>query len=194
MARQNKRSKINCRGFVYIKVKKPQNALAKGTLDSIIKKNVLLVDLLVENMKYISKKTIESRVKQNNLSGYNGSFSQRSPMACIEPMLAEFCRHLNQMAKSINQIDFLALAHDIVEDTPTSVHIKEFQRKICGMKQIQKLGKKYFYNFMRQHKNIVHTTKIHKQCVNCLEWATYHNMEKMYNLIYAEMVQSGVAI
>jgi hypothetical protein len=50
------------------------------------------------------------------------------------------------MAKSINQIDFLALSCDVVEDTPTSECIKEFQRKNCGIQHTQKLGKKYFYN------------------------------------------------
>jgi hypothetical protein len=130
----------------------------------------LLVKLPVENVKYIS--TIESRVKRYNFFGYNGSFFPQSPMACIKPMLAEFCRHLKKMAKLINQIDFLALTHDIVEYTSTSEHIEEFQRKICGMQQKQKLCKKYFYNFMQRHKNIVHTPKSHKQCVNRLEWAT----------------------
>jgi hypothetical protein len=46
---------------------------------------------------------------------------------------------------------------------------------------------------MKRHNNIIHTTKIHKQCISQLEWATYHNVAKMYSLIYAEMVISGIA-
>jgi hypothetical protein len=115
-------------------------------------------------------------------------------MACIEPILAEFCRHLNRMAKSINQTEFLALANDITEGTTVSSRIREFQSRICGINKEKKLGQKYFYNFMKRHKSIIHTTKVNKQCVSRLEWATYHNIEKMYSLIYEELVNSGIAI
>jgi hypothetical protein len=178
----------------YVEAKATAQVLAKGTLDQIIRDSVLSVDLPVDNVKYIPKKTIESRVVRKNTKGVEGSFSQSSPMALIEPMLAEFCRHLNRMAKSIGPTEFLALAHDIVVDTPTSERTKSFQKIICGVSnKSQQLGKKYFYNFMKRHKNIVHTTKVHKQCVSRLEWATFLNIEKMYDLVYNEMVCCGVA-
>jgi hypothetical protein len=46
---------------------------------------------------------------------------------------------------------------------------------------------------MKRHKNIVHTTKVHKQCVSQLEWATFLNIEKMYDLVYDKTVCCGVA-
>jgi hypothetical protein len=125
----------------------------------------------------------------------DGLFSQTSPMACVEPMLAECCRHLNWKAKSINQVDFLQLAHDIVQGTPSSVRTKSYQNMICGVTdESKKLGKKYFYNFMKRDKTIVHTTKVHQQYVSRLEWSTYHNIQKMYDLVYAKMVHCGVAL
>jgi hypothetical protein len=66
-------------------------------------------------------------------------------MAPLEPLLAKFCRYLNMMVKSINQNNFLALAHNIIEETPTSKVIKEYPQRICGIeKSEKKLGKKYF--------------------------------------------------
>jgi hypothetical protein len=56
------------------------------------------------------------------------------------------------------------------------------------------LGNKYFYNFIRQHTDIIHQAKIQKFCINCLKWATYVNIEKMYSLVYDKMVLAGVAI
>jgi hypothetical protein len=123
-------------------------------------------------------------------------------MAAIEPMLAEFCRHSNRMAKFITQQEFLDLANNIIVDTPTSDRVKEFRLRVCGL-EVQdgqqqrlgaKLGAKYFYNFMARHDNIlVHTTKIIKKCLNRIEWATYKNVEKMYKLVYKEMVAAEIA-
>jgi hypothetical protein len=147
--------------------------------------------------------TIINRVAQNYVKGVAGSFSQSSPMAELEPMLSVFCRHLNRMAKSITRGEFIALANDIITETPTSDRVKEYQRRICGVVfeeenaengGHQRLGQKYFYNFMFRHKDILHTTKIDKNCVNRLEWATFPNIQEMYGLVYAEMVLAGVAI
>ena len=46
---------------------------------------------------------------------------------------------------------------------------------------------------MRRHKDMLHTSKISKRCVNCLEWGMYLNIKKMYTLVYKEMVVAGVA-
>jgi hypothetical protein len=94
-----------------------------------------------------------NRVHRNNLKGMMGSFSQSSPMKEIEPMLAELCQHLNRMAKSITQKEFMALGNDIIENTPTSQKVRDYQQNICGVVLGEdtvpnRLGKKYFYNFM----------------------------------------------
>jgi hypothetical protein len=141
-----------------------------------------------------------SRVFRKNLLGKAGSFSQTSPMAAIEPILAELCRQLNRMAKSITQKEFMSLANDIIEDTPTAAKVKEYQRRICGLTfkedetTHKQLGKKYFYNFMKRYDDILHTSKINKNCLNRLEWATYENVNKMYDLNYAEMLGANIAI
>jgi hypothetical protein len=171
--------------------------LGKGVLDEIITSSLKEVGL-PDDEELIPKNTIINRVTRNNLKGKLGSFSQVSPMHEIEPLLAVLCRHLNRMAKSITQKEFMGLANDIIKDTPTSDKICKFQQSICGMKleipgQPNKLGKKYFYNFMARHDDIIHTTRISKRCVTRLEWATYTNVEKMYQLVYAELLYAGVA-
>jgi hypothetical protein len=121
------------------------------------------------------------------------SFSQCSPMLAIEPILAEFCLQLNRMAKSITQQEFLCLTNHIIEGTRIETRLKAFQQSIGGSSGETNFGKKYFYNFMKEHSNIIHTTKIHNQFLSRLEWAMYHNIEKMCSLIYTEMVNSGIA-
>jgi hypothetical protein len=180
------------------KANKENTKLANGVIDKIIAESVSEVGLPQEFKTLIPKNTLISRVLRNNVKGKRGSFSQSSPMADIEPLLAELCRHHNRMAKSITQTEFLALANDIIKDTPTSAKLIAFQTKICGL-QINKnegpnrLGKKYFYNFMNRFSDIIHTTKITKKCISRLEWATYDNIKKMYNLVYREMVVAGIA-
>jgi hypothetical protein len=168
--------------------------LVNGTVDNVIIDSLTEVGLPLEYKSLISKACIETRVRRNNVLGYKGSFSQSSPMAPMEPMLVMFCQHLNRMAKSINEKEFLALANDIIDNTPTADSVKQFHRVICGTdEEGKRLGRKYFENFMQRHKDIVHTKKLHKRCVNRLEWAIYENVEKMYSLVYKEMVAAGVA-
>jgi hypothetical protein len=178
----------------YQEKKKEKKKLENGTLDKIIIESLAKVGLPSEYQSMISKKTIESRVNRKNALGYAGSYSQSSPMAEMEPLLVGFCLHLNRMAKSINEKEFLALANDIIDGTPTAEKVKRFQHEICGTgKEGTLLGRKYFVNFMKRHKEILHTKRIHNRCVNRLEWATYDNIEKMYSLVYKEMVAAGVA-
>jgi hypothetical protein len=152
----------------YKKMKEESNSakLANGVMDKIIFNSVLQVGLSEDNVQFICHKTIINRVARNNLEGYGGSLSQSSPMREIEPILAEFCRHLNRMAKSITQKECLELANDIIKDTPTSDRVKEFHKTICGLEtssnEQKRLGKKYFYNFMTRHSDIIHTTKVSK--------------------------------
>jgi hypothetical protein len=121
--------------------------LQSGELATIIKQSVISVGLPEEYVFSINKGTIKNRVLRNNIKGMAGSFSQSSPMAAIEPMLAEFCRLLNRMAKSITQQEFLELANDIIVETPTSDRVREFQQRICGVDNKsgqQRLGKNIF--------------------------------------------------
>jgi hypothetical protein len=168
--------------------------LANGELTKIIEDSVLSVGLHVDDQELIPSKTIRSRVYRDNHIGYAGSYSTTSPMIEIEPLLVELCRHLNRMALSITKEEFLALANDIIVDTPTSERLRLYHQRICGKDKLQnRLGTKYFYNFMRRHSNIIHHAKIRKCCINRLEWATYKNISKMYTLVYQAMIRSGVA-
>jgi hypothetical protein len=74
--------------------------------------------------------------------------------------------------------------------------VKEFHKKNCGLETAEqkKLGKKYFYNFMARHLDIIHTTKVSKKCVNRLEWATSDNICKMYYLVFKEFVLANIAV
>ena len=174
--------------------KKEKTKLGNGELKKIIIEKLKDVGLPEDNHDLIHPKTIVSRVSRGNLYGVLGSYSNTSPMASIEPVLAEICRHLNRMAKSITIKEFLALANDIIIDTDTEINVKLFQRKVCGITNNKtKLGKRYFYNFMKRHNDILHTSKITKRCVNRLEWGTYDNIKKMYKLVYTEMVAANVA-
>jgi hypothetical protein len=121
------------------------------------------VDLPEANKELIPSKTTRNSVACGNIYGMSGSFLQNGPMAPIEPVLAEFCRHLNRMAKSITHIDFLALANDIM-DSGTEAKVQEFQKQICEIdKPNAKLMIRYFYNFMKRHGDILHTAKVAKK-------------------------------
>jgi hypothetical protein len=46
---------------------------------------------------------------------------------------------------------------------------------------------------MSRYSDILHTTKINKKDLNRIEWATYENVEKMYRVVYKEMVVAEIA-
>jgi hypothetical protein len=64
--------------------------LAKGAVDNIIKESLELVDLPLDNLKYISKKAICSRVNRLNIHRMKDSFDQSSPMAPLNLFLLRF--------------------------------------------------------------------------------------------------------
>jgi hypothetical protein len=116
-------------------------------------------------------------------------------MTPVEPVLADLCRQLNRMGKSLTVADFLALANDLIKDKPIEAEVLNFKRKICGSNEIEtaELGVKYFSNFMKRHRDVLHTTKVVKKDIKRLEWTNYKNISKMYNLLYQLMIEAVVA-
>jgi hypothetical protein len=169
--------------------------LANGALTAIIESAVLFVGLPLVAALQISKDTIRHRVQNSNVLGHAGSYSQSTPMGTeVESILVGFCVQLCRMGRPINCSEFLTLANSLILDQPTAKKVVEYKAKICGViSDSPDLGPRYYHSFLGRHGNNVHTTKSRRRDVSRHEWATYENIEKMYNLVYQEMVCAGVA-
>ena len=58
----------------------------------------------------------------------------------------------------------------------------------------EQLGPGYWQGFLRRNKHCLVSKKGQKYALDWKDWSTYWNMYKMYNEIYAEMTEAGVAV
>lgn len=165
--------------------------IPRGKLDSIIKAAGRSNGLTSpETIQYIKPSTVRTRSSRGNLFGLQTS--NLSPMRHIEDVLVQFCVMLNRMAVTIDSQTFLDLANDIIKGTPVEEELKMWKekRKITT----DALGFGYYSRFMSRHKHIISSVHITAKDNNRTTWATYDNIEKMYNLIYPLLVEAGIAV
>jgi hypothetical protein len=95
-------------------------------MEQIIVQSVIKAGLPAENSALIKRNTIMNRVNRNNLKGMSGSFSQSSPMAEIEPILAESPIVDDDVDENFDG-DVLSVSDMIVGMSPTHVQAVDLE-------------------------------------------------------------------
>ena len=139
----------------------------------------------------VSANTIRSRVKRNQLI-VDRTRGNPSPLSMIEPILLQFSLWKAQAGQPITPSEGLALANSLIKDKPIEQRLKAFQLSI--KKDITgTLSKKYWQGFWKRHKHELETKRGTRRDVNRTNWVTYENVQRMYNLVYDQMVEARVA-
>jgi hypothetical protein len=89
----------------------------------------------------------------------------------------------------------LNVANSILPDV---LHKKMYDWKVSlgqkpAIKDKANLGLKWYTKFLKRHANVLKTKKPKKFPNDRAKWATYENIEEMYNRVYQALVDSGVA-
>ncbi len=83
------------------------------------------------------------------------------------------------------------MVNALIKDSPSAQKMLAYKKVHCGISSGE-IGVAYYTSFMSQHKEIWATCPS-KVDTNRAVWATYDNVQKMYEIIYEEMVLAGIA-
>ena len=181
----DKATEIASEIYMEARKKRTNGRVSRDTLKKSIQSAVQEVDLPPESTSQINKHTVRARAVKGNPKGGN----VESPMSEVEDTLVSLCIHLNRMNHSIGKVTFLKLANDAIHGKPIEKKVIEFKKKYCGTvnEDHANLGIRYFKNFMKRHGDKINQTKVCKKDLKRAEWATFFNIQKMYELVYEEI-------
>jgi hypothetical protein len=137
---------------------------------------------------------IKSRIRSNNPTG---TASQKiSPLAKVEPLICEFCIQLARIGEALTKYEIFELADDLIRG---SVHAEAYI-KYCERRYIIKdwdrtiVGESWYRGFMLRNENKLKRAKCKVIDNNRRTYCTYENFSNMYDAVYENMVDAGVAI
>lgn len=166
-------------------------SLPKGSAAAIIEEANVKFGLKENNL--LNRGTVMSRVNRKNPKGHAGNPLTSSPMAAVEPVLAALCLKLVRSCQPLDATDFLDLATSLVAGTETEAKIREHHKKSKASNNGPLLSKKYYHNFLKRHGHLLQSMKASNKDNNRQLWGTFHNMQIMYDVIYKELVEAGIA-
>ena len=150
--------------------------------------------------KTISLETIKSRMRRNNTSGY--AAQRTSPLAGIEPLIVEYCQRLSDIGAPLTRDQVIHLAYSAIKGTIHYDKLIAFKKK-RHLKvpdsdnedddEESAIGTSWYYGFLERHKDKIRRGKGKVKDVKRHTWCTYVHFEEMYNCVYAQMVNAGVA-
>jgi hypothetical protein len=163
--------------------------LAKGTLAKIIQN---LEDDAGLKEGSINPKTVMTRVRTNNLTGYTKQHV--SPLDKIEPLLVQWCVMLSQIGESLTKQKVINLAKDMIQNTEHAIYLNDYKKKrrldICDNNAP---GEGWYRGFMERHSDMIKKSKLYITDVNRKSYVTKDNFKRMYQNVYEYMVACGVA-
>ena len=139
----------------------------------------------------INQRTILSRLSRNSLR-VNASRNQTIPLLHIEPFLLQISIWKQNIGQPITPSEGIKLANSLIDGKKTQERLKLFQSSIKA-KPTGLVSSKFWRNFVKRNSDVLEVGKGYRVSNNRMEWVTYENVEKMYNLVYEQMVRSGVA-
>ena len=102
-----------------------------------------------------------------------------SPMISIEDSVVQIIIQMARIRQSLTPSKGLQLVNDMIHDTPLQTDLINWKEKhTCNVTGT--LGRKYWRNFMRRHKDKIKSTRGAKYSLDRANWSTYKNFNDMY--------------
>ena len=170
----------------YVKLQENGNGrLPKGLLELTIKE----VKKELGVSEHISCETVRSRIKRGNITGKNDSTS--SPIANAEKYIAETIIQMSKIKRPLSVSACIQLANSMISGTTHQKKLMEFKKK-RKFDETNGLGSSWFKGFCKRNPAVI-TRKAVKFAINRSEWCNKENFEIMYDSIYKELFDAGLA-
>jgi hypothetical protein len=170
----------------------------KGVLQKIVK-TIEMERGIPDNT--IPVKTIRNRVLRNNVTACKKS--SLSPLMNVEKIIVEYCVRLARIGNALNKDQVMSLAEDVIHGTQAATKLAEYKtkRQITDIYHEQfenqrkvRVGEGWYKNFMRRNKDKIKRQRLKVKDRQRLTYCTYPNFQIMYETVYEDMVNCGIAI
>lgn len=156
----------------------------KSIHDSVIAENGLSDDQFS-----VSRSTIDDRIRHSRLEAPG----QVSVAAAIEPIIATYAKQRQEAGQPMKPSEVLTFANSIIQGSELEKSIKNFFQLRNRSVPENLLGKGWYKGFMNRNKDMLVSAKGGRMHLARREWTTYNNMQTMYELVYEQMVEAGIA-
>lgn len=163
----------------------------RGVPDQVIEQ--VKEELGMSNAK-INKDTVLTRVRRNKPLCYGRG--SPSPTHKVDEAMVQICCQLADMRQCIGSKVAIQLVNSLIHEKDIGEEIMNYKKKL-GMKPRNKdgyiLGYRWWLTFLERNANRIHTAKGRKFSLTRDTWCTYSNFASMYDHVYDDMVDAGVA-
>jgi hypothetical protein len=177
---------------------KARGRVHKGGLKQIIEMAKFENGVDNEECWTISENSVRSRQKRQgnpNVTS-NGKRGPTSPLAAVEPLIADMCIQRARMGQPLSQSEGILLVNSIIDGTIHQAKLRQYQIEVLKMSfdagNIGFAGSAYWRNFKERNKDLLDSGVAVAQAACRKEWSSYLNFTQMYNLVYDQMKQAGV--
>jgi hypothetical protein len=162
--------------------------VAKLTFEKI--HHEVLQDLGLDKENFsISLNTIQSRIRRKSTSTTRGP---SSPALEIEALITTFARYRQEAGQPMKPSETIEFANSLIEESTVQKSVNDFHAA-CGTHPKTLLGRGWFAGFMKRQKEVLSSRKGTRKHNARQDWTTYDNIERMYELIYEQMIDAGIA-
>jgi hypothetical protein len=165
----------------------------KGYLTNLIRQKKK--DLGVSETYYIAEKTIHTRLNVKRLEPNHPGVE--SPLLSAEETLVQICIAMGNCRQPLTASEGLQLMNSLIKD-------RELQEKLVTFKRqrrmenhlgevVGEVGKKYWKLFMKRNAHRLVTKRGERFACNRADWSKLSYFKQMYDVIYDQMVDAGVA-
>ena len=159
--------------------------MPKGFFDKTIRE--VQEELGVE--EHISSETVRSRIKRKNITGINDC--NFSPIAAAEKYIAETIIQMAKIKRPLSVSACIQLANSMITGTTHQKKLVEFKKK-RKFDETNGLGSAWFKGFCKRNPAVI-TRKAVKFSINRSQWCNQENFQIMYDSIYEELHEAGLA-
>jgi hypothetical protein len=144
---------------------------------------------------YISTDTIRSRVKRKNPEPNR----QTSPIQAAEESLIQLCLTMGKVRQPLTPTEGIHLMNSLIKDRQLQVDLVDYkkQRRDLGQgkypERLGEVGRGFWYGFMKRHAHRLVTKRGERFASSRADWSKFHYIKQMYDVIYDEFVDAGVA-
>ena len=116
----------------------------------------------------------------------------------VEPVFISTCIVMQHILVPLDEKTFLEFANSFIEGTHWETEMLTFKEKRGYKTPPSKEGytnllSSYYKGFMKCHKEVLKSKKPRKLPKDWKDWATYENINKMYDNVYQAMADCGIA-
>ena len=151
---------------------------------------------LVQEEEGFKYETLRARLRTRNVNGMKNVIT--SPLEGIEPEVVDWCCKASRMGEAMTKYELMELADDLIRGTVYEQKYNDYRKKL-GIKRNEKdgnsiVGERWFEGFLKRWSIELISGKCLVQDTVRHTWCVKEHFENMYNAVYNNMVECGVAI